>query len=684
MAQVSYGTITITDTTDAEVKLKYFWHNLTESINYPAGTYMASGINNELIENDPSTYGFNSLQRNNQLAFRYNSLPLTTIGLDGLKLYAPILTNNIITNSQLGVELTADALKFYGLPINGRQNVDAQLNANGLILQKGGIISGEPNQTGFVYLSSDNYVPGYKITNLESNDNPSTLGLYELVNNEYVLTSDTSPISDKIYYIKEIVTINGHSENWREIIGTKFGVDADGNLYASNAEISGKITVGSGSNVYTKTEANGAFDALGAADTAESNAVATAAADATSKANAAQAAAEAAAAQDATAKANAVNTALETYKTATNSTLNSLQDQVDGQVEVWYYSIDPTNSNSPASSWDTDTLKARHEGDLYYNINNGHSWRWLKNGSTYSWQQIPDGDAAAALAKATEALGLAGDKRRIFTAQPIPPYDVGDLWADGSQIKYCSISKSEGQSYAATDWTLTATDDTKANSAAYEEQYIYISKVSGTGSVTKYETWVTRSDDVQNIWTTKRPTYDSSYPVLFIAKQKKTVGQSSGITCSCTTPVKDDTVTVIDGGHITTGTIDASRLSVYDATINKISASAIDVSSIQIGQSQVNNLTNDLSNKASINAEYSVNIVTSNFNPTATGTDTFITLTAKVSRVDGTAVGTISYAWYGDNSSTAISGATSASYNVPANLVWNGTTGYKTFTVQVN
>lgn len=543
MAQVSYGTITITDTTDAEVKLKYFWHNLTESINYPAGTYMASGINNELIENDPSTYGFNSLQRNNQLAFRYNSLPLTTIGLDGLKLYAPILTNNIITNSQLGVELTADALKFYGLPINGRQNVDAQLNANGLILQKGGIISGEPNQTGFVYLSSDNYVPGYKITNLESNDNPSTLGLYELVNNEYVLTSDTSPISDKIYYIKEIVTINGHSENWREIIGTKFGVDADGNLYASNAEISGKITVGGGSNVYTKTEANGAFDALGAADTAESNAVATAAADATSKANAAQAAAEAAAAQDATAKANAVNTALETYKTATNSTLNS---------------------------------------------------------------------------------------------------------------------------------------------AAYEEQYIYISKVSGTGSVTKYETWVTSSDDVQNTWTTKRPTYDSSYPVLFIAKQKKTVGQSSGTTCSCTTPVKDDTVTVIDGGHITTGTIDASRLSVYDATINKISASAIDVSSIQIGQSQVNNLTNDLSNKASISAEYSVNIVTSNFNPTATGTDTFITLTAKVSRVDGTAVGTISYAWYGDNSSTAISGATSASYNVPANLVWNGTTGYKTFTVQVN
>lgn len=36
-------------------------------------------------------------------------------------------------------------------------------------------------------------------------------------------------------------------------------------------------------------------------------------------------------------------------------------------------SVDPTTSNEPASGWITDTLKARHEGDLYYNITNGHS-----------------------------------------------------------------------------------------------------------------------------------------------------------------------------------------------------------------------------------------------------------------------------------------------------------------------
>lgn len=501
-------------------KVKNFWWD-------SSGAHVASGKNgNEVTKETISTYGYHALMGLTGISFNYDSVKVvdlnsTTPSLDFYQ--PPTISGNTVTQGKKTMMLSANALSFYD-PTNGTTE-QAKLDTNGLVLKKGGIKAGTAGQSGFIYLSTENY---------GSN-----------------------------------LTINSHqASNWREIIGTKFGVDADGNLYASNAEISGKITVGSGSNVYTKTEANGAFDALGAANTAESNAVATAATDATSKANAAQAAAEAAAALDATAKANAVNTALETYKTATNSTLNSLQNQVDGQVEVWYYSIDPTNSNPPASSWDTDTLKARHEGDLYYNINNGHSWRWLKNGSTYSWQQIPDGDAAAALAKATEALGLADNKRRIFTAQPIPPYDIGDLWVNGSQIKYCSTSKAEGQSYSATDWTLTATDDTKANSAAYEEQYIYISKVSGTGSVSKYETWVTSSDDVQNTWTTKRPTYDSSYPVLFIAKQKKTVGQSSGTTCSCTTPVKDDTITVIDGGHITTGTIDAARINVTDLITN--------------------------------------------------------------------------------------------------------------------
>jgi len=39
---------------------------------------------------------------------------------------------------------------------------------------------------------------------------------------------------------------NHTANNWRFIIGQRFGVDKGGNLYASNAEITGKITANSG------------------------------------------------------------------------------------------------------------------------------------------------------------------------------------------------------------------------------------------------------------------------------------------------------------------------------------------------------------------------------------------------------------------------------------------------------
>ena len=98
-----------------QTKLKYMWRNLNADTQaYPTGTYAASGIDGvELIESNSSTYGFNSLLRHTQLLFRYNAINLTTIGIDGIKLYRPTVSNNIITNSTLGVELTSEALKFY-------------------------------------------------------------------------------------------------------------------------------------------------------------------------------------------------------------------------------------------------------------------------------------------------------------------------------------------------------------------------------------------------------------------------------------------------------------------------------------------------------------------------------------------------------------------------------------------
>lgn len=117
------------------------------------------------------------------------------------------------------------------------------------------------------------------------------------------------------------------------------------------------------------------------------------------------------------------------------------------------------------------------------------------------------------------------------------------------------------------DWSDVVLDSSatesqgRARSAQARSQLVYVSKKANTGSVASNTTWVTQSADVQNTWTTTRPTYSSEYPILFVATQSQSVAQmAAGNTCSCTTPVKDTTTTVIDGGHLITGTVDATAL----------------------------------------------------------------------------------------------------------------------------
>ena len=95
------------------------------------------------------------------------------------------------------------------------------------------------------------------------------------------------------------------------------------------------------------------------------------------------------------------------------------------------------------------------------------------------------------------------------------------------------------------------------------EQLIYISKPTGTTSVSANTTWVTNTTGAQNTWTTKRPVYDRSYPVLFVATQRQSVSGD----VVCTTPLIDETTTTIDGGHIITGTITANKIATGSLTV---------------------------------------------------------------------------------------------------------------------
>ncbi len=147
----------------------------------------------------------------------------------------------------------------------------------------------------------------------------------------------------------------------------------------------------------------------------------------------------------------------------------SLQSQIDGQIETWYYDYQPALSNAPASSWKTEADKVKHEGDLFYWKSKGYSYRFLKEGNAWKWQIITDSDITKALSDAAKAQDTADNKRRIFVTQPKPPYDKGDLWTQGANgdIKVCNAARASGN-YSASDWGLASKyiDQVEADKAA--------------------------------------------------------------------------------------------------------------------------------------------------------------------------------------------------------------------------
>lgn len=143
--------------------------------------------------------------------------------------------------------------------------------------------------------------------------------------------------------------------------------------------------------------------------------------------------------------------------------IDNIQTQIDGKIETYYYDYQPTLSNIPASAWTTEEERQKHIGDLFYYKSTGFTYRFLKDGSTWKWQAIKDSDIDEALQQAATAQDTADSKRRVFTSTPTPPYDVGDLWAQGSNgdIMRCKTARSSG-AYVSTDWEKASkyTDDT--------------------------------------------------------------------------------------------------------------------------------------------------------------------------------------------------------------------------------
>jgi len=130
-------------------------------------------------------------------------------------------------------------------------------------------------------------------------------------------------------------------------------------------------------------------------------------------------------------------------------------------MESWFQDADPS------TDWTDDATRTKHLGDMWWKTDDNKLYRYKYSSSTYSWEIITDQTATDAYANAATAQDTADGKRRVFTAEPVPPYDVGDLWDRGATtgLYRCSTAKGANGSFAGGDWQVVA-DTTSENTAA--------------------------------------------------------------------------------------------------------------------------------------------------------------------------------------------------------------------------
>lgn len=155
---------------------------------------------------------------------------------------------------------------------------------------------------------------------------------------------------------------------------------------------------------------------------------------------------------------------------------------------------------------------------------------------------------------------------------------AGAVTADAIAVGAVTSSAINSSVDMATNAGVAATYATQAD-AIKREQKIY-RRTTTTTAPTTPTSWVTSTSDANNAWTTKPIAYNSTYKYLWVCWQRETV---SG-TLSCTTPVRDSTITVIDGGNIITGTVTANQIGAGEVKTNNIDSYAVTAEKISVSE----------------------------------------------------------------------------------------------------
>jgi hypothetical protein len=126
--------------------------------------------------------------------------------------------------------------------------------------------------------------------------------------------------------------------------------------------------------------------------------------------------------------------------------------QLDGLANIYRQEDDP-------QTWDPAD-NPKHNRDLWYKPSTGELTQY--NSASDLWEPA-DQTARDAYTAAADAQLTAEAKRRVFVVEPVPPYDIGDLWVSGAAgseiILRCKTSKAAGQGYNLADWQAAASND---------------------------------------------------------------------------------------------------------------------------------------------------------------------------------------------------------------------------------
>ena len=189
--------------------------------------------------------------------------------------------------------------------------------------------------------------------------------------------------------------------------------------------------------------------------------------------------------------------------------MTEISESLDKKAETWYQDTDPSlnwnerREKEPLQDSEKETItdsknedlltvwereKVSHNGDLWHNTTTNVQYIYI-NGN---WQEmnVPD-----------EVFDKIDGKAQIFVAEPVPPYDVGDTWFTGTEIRVC-MTKRESGKYQASDWLKkdAYTDDSALNTflnGSYKNTLTEVrSQIDG-----KAETWRQESDPAA-AWTT--------------------------------------------------------------------------------------------------------------------------------------------------------------------------------------